>query len=176
MPAPDRLHLIGYRGTGKTTVGRLLAAALGRPFVDVDDVIEASAGQTVAAVFAAEGEAGFRDREADALRQLAAADPLVLATGGGAILRPDNRDLLRGSGHVIWLTAPVEVIWDRLRSDPLTAARRPNLTGSGGVEEVRAVLAAREPLYRATAHHTVATAGRSPDEVAADILRAWAAR
>lgn len=172
---PDRIHLIGYRGTGKTTVGRLVAAALGWPFTDVDDVIEATAGRSIAAIFAAEGEAGFRDRESAALRELAA-DRLVLATGGGAILRPENRDRLQSSGLTVWLTAPVEVIWERLQTDPTTADRRPNLTAAGGAEEVRAVLAAREPLYRATAHHAIATAGRSPDEVAADILRAWAAR
>ncbi|MFO0852366.1 MAG: shikimate kinase AroL [Gemmataceae bacterium] len=172
---PDRIHLIGYRGTGKTTVGRLVAAALGWSFADADDVIEATAGRSIASIFAAEGEAGFRDREAAALRELTA-DRLVVATGGGAVLRPENRDLLQSSGLTVWLTAPVVVIWDRLQTDPLTAARRPNLTAAGGAEEVRAVLAAREPLYRATAHHTVETAGRSPDEVAADILRAWAAR
>jgi shikimate kinase len=165
--------LVGYRGTGKTTVGGLLAARLGWEFADADDLVEATAGKSVAAIFADEGEAGFRDREAAALGELCRRERLVLASGGGAVLRPANRELLRGAGLVAWLTATPETIWARLQGDSTTAARRPNLTPAGGIGEVRALLAAREPLYRELAHFTVATDAPSPGEVADAILTAW---
>jgi shikimate kinase len=168
-----RLILVGYRGTGKTTVGGLLAARLGWEFADADDLIEATAGKSVAAIFADEGEVGFRDREAAALRDLCRRERLVLATGGGAVLRPANRELLRGAGFVAWLTASPETIWTRLRGDPATAARRPNLTPAGGIDEVRSLIAAREPLYRELAHFAVDTDAPSPEEVADAILTAW---
>lgn len=172
-PTPASLiFLVGYRGTGKSTVGRLVAGRLGWDFRDADAEIEAVAGTTIADIFAAEGEAGFRDREARVLGELAAADRRVLATGGGVVLRPANRDVLR-TGFVAWLTAPADVLWDRLCWDPTTAARRPNLTASGGLDEVAKLLAVREPLYREVAAITIDTAARSPDMVAADILAAW---
>src|SRR5262245_52270763 len=137
-----RIILIGYRGTGKTTVGRLLAERLGWEFADADDHIEASAGRSIAAIFATEGEgeAAFRDYEAAAIRELCQCERIVIATGGGAVLRPDNRELLRSAGFVAWLTATPETIWERLRGDPTTAARRPNLTPAGGIDEVRALV------------------------------------
>lgn len=174
MPPPPRLFLIGYRGTGKSTVGPLLAIALGWQFLDADDRIEAAAGQTVADIFAAEGEAGFRDREAAVLAELCREERRVIATGGGAVLRPSNRELLRAAGFVAWLTAPPEVVWERMRSDPSTAARRPNLT-TGGLDEVANLMAVRESLYQQTAHGTFPTEGRSPEVVAAAILAAWEA-
>lgn len=169
----ERLILIGYRGTGKTTVGRLLAAELGWGFADCDEHVEAAAGTTVLDIFTAEGEAGFRDREAAALRDLCGRTHHVVATGGGAVLRSGNRELLRAAGFVVWLTAGAETVWTRLRTDPTTAARRPNLTAAGGIEEVRTLIAAREPLYRKTAHFVAAADARSPQEVAAAILTAW---
>ena len=172
MP-PDRLILIGYRGSGKTTVGRLLAGRLGWDFADADDHIEAAAGKSITDIFASEGEAGFRDREASALGELCQKPRLVIATGGGAVLRPANRELLRASGFVVWLRVPPETAWVRLQTDPTTAARRPNLTAAGGIDEVRALLAAREPLYRETADLVVDADAPSPEAVAAAILSAW---
>jgi shikimate kinase len=172
-PSPQRVLLIGYRGTGKTAAGRLLAARLGWGFADADDRIEAAAGKSIADIFAAEGEGGFRDREAAALADLCRLDRHVISTGGGAVLRPANRDRLRAAGFVAWLTADPETIWARLQADPTTAARRPKLTAAGGVEEVRELLAAREPLYRETASVRIPTATLSPEAVAAAILSAW---
>jgi shikimate kinase len=166
----NHLFLIGYRGCGKSSVGAIVAARLGRPFLDADVVLEADAGMCIRDIFAREGEGGFRDRETATLRKLAAGPLAVIATGGGVILRPENRELLRASGVVVWLAAPAELLWDRISTDPTTAARRPNLAG-GGPDEVRALLAVREPLYAATAHATV-DASRSPEEVAGDILSA----
>jgi shikimate kinase len=173
---PSHLHrviLVGYRGSGKTTVGRLLAAHLGWDFADADDLIEATAGKSIAEIFAAEGEAGFRNREAAALGELCQRERLVLATGGGAVLRPANRELLRAAGFIAWLTAHPETAWARLQRDPATAARRPNLTATGGVEEVRNLIAAREPLYRELAHFVADADAPSPEAVAAAILTAW---
>lgn len=165
--------LIGYRGTGKTTVGRLLAGRLGWAFADADEHTEAVAGKSIAAIFASEGEPGFRDREAATLRELCGRERLVLATGGGAVMRPANRDLLRGAGFVVWLAAPPETVWDRLRGDPTTAARRPNLTPAGGFDEVKSLIAARTPVYRELAHFTCDTDTASPEAVADAILTAW---
>ena len=165
------LYLVGYRGSGKSSVGAIVAARLDRPFIDADTVLEADAGRTIRDIFASEGEAGFRDRETATLRKLAAGPPAVIATGGGVILRAENRELLRMTGFVVWLTAPAEVLWDRISIDPLTAARRPNLAG-GGLDEVKALLAAREPHYTATAH-AVVDVTRSPEVVADDILAAF---
>lgn len=169
----DRLILIGYRGTGKTTVGRLIAARLGWAFVDSDDQVEAATGQTIAGLFASEGEEGFRNREAAVLAELCSRDRVVLATGGGAVLRAENRERLRAAGFVVWLTAPAEVIGQRLHNDPLSGHRRPNLTAAGGLDEIRTLLAARAPLYRDLADLTVETHTRSPEAVADAILSAW---
>ncbi len=172
MP-PPLILLVGPRGSGKSTVGPALAAKLGWAFADADELVEATAGTTISGIFAAEGEAGFRDREATAIGELCRRDRHVVATGGGAVLREATRELLRSSGFVAWLTVTPEVAFERLCADPTTAARRPNLTPAGGVGEVRALIAAREPLYRAVADFTCDTAARSPDEAADAILTAW---
>jgi shikimate kinase len=171
----SRIFLIGYRGTGKTTAGRLLAGRLGWPFLDADAELEARAGCTIADIFRTEGEAGFRDREAAVLADLAARPDHVIATGGGVVLRPANRELLKAAGFVAWLQAPADVLWQRIQADPATAARRPNLTG-GGLREVIDLLAVREPLYRAVADAAFDAAGASPEAVAGAILAAWTAR
>jgi shikimate kinase len=163
--------LIGYRGTGKTTVGRLLADRLGWGWVDCDVELERRAGRTIRQIFAAEGEAGFRLREAELLEELCGVAGHVVATGGGVVLDPRNRERLRQAGRVVWLTADAATVWQRLQGDAATAERRPTLT-VGGLAEVEELLRAREPLYRECAHTVVATAGRSPEEVVAEILSA----
>lgn len=169
----NRLVLIGYRGTGKSTIGPILARRLGWTFIDADERIEAAAGRSIAEIFAAEGETGFRDRESATLAELCRGDDLVIATGGGVILRDANRQRLRDSGFVVWLTASPETIWDRLQHDPTTTSRRPNLTPGGGLDEIRSLLAVREPLYRQTANFTIATEALSPEAAADAILSAW---
>lgn len=167
------LFLIGSRGTGKSTVGPALAGRLGWGFVDADEQIELAAGKAIAEIFAAEGEAGFRDRESAVLSELCGLTEHVVATGGGVVLRPGNRERLRKAGFVVWLTADPETAWARLRVDPTTAARRPNLTPRGGLEEVRHLMAAREPLYRETADFVIDTGKLSPEALATAILSAW---
>ena len=166
-------YLVGYRGTGKSTVGRLIAAELGWPFVDLDERIEADARMSIAGIFVAEGEAGFRAREAAALVRAGSVSdgpPSVIATGGGIILREENRRLLKATGFVVWLQASAESIWERIQTDTLTAARRPNLTAAGGLPEIVELLAVRERYYTEIAAARVPTDARSPEAVATAIL------
>jgi shikimate kinase len=165
----SRVFLIGPRASGKTTVARLLAERLGWGWADADEALERRFARTIRALFAAEGEAGFRDKEAAVLRDLCRLERHVVATGGGVVLRPENRELLRASGAVVWFRADIDTLWGRLQGDASTAERRPVLT-VGGREEVAEVLRLREPLYRACAHLAVETAGRAPAEIAAEVL------
>ena len=171
--SPLLLFLTGARGTGKSTVGCVLATRLGWTFVDADERLEAVAGKSIAEVFTSEGEAGFRDREAAVLEEICELNQHVIATGGGVVLRPANREQLKRAGLVVWLTASPEAAFARLQGDPTTTSRRPNLTASGGLEELRALMAAREPLYRECADFAIDSAALSPEAVADAILRAW---
>lgn len=163
--------LVGYRGCGKTTVARLLSRRLGLPSIDADDVLETRAGQSIAAVIALRGEAAFRDLEAEVLAELLAGPPVVLATGGGVVLRQGNRTRLRSSGHpVIWLRAAADVIRSRLAADPTTLSRRPGLTGADPLAEVADALAARESLYSEVSDVAFDTSSEGPERVTARIV------
>jgi shikimate kinase len=169
---PRSLVLIGYRATGKTTVGLLLARALGRPFVDLDQELVAAAGMTVADIVALEGWPGFRRRETALVRRFAHISGMVLATGGGVILDPENVTALRRHGLLVWLTATPEVIRRRLAEDRKTAVNRPGLGQSDALAEVEEILAQREPLYRQAADVVIDTNGLTAQEVADRILKA----
>jgi len=170
-----RITLVGYRGTGKTTVAALLAARLGCDWCDADVELERRLGTTISALVRDRGEAAFRDAETAVLRDLLASVGGVLATGGGVVVRPDNRNLLRRHGRpVAWLTAPAETIRRRLAADPATGDRRPALAGGDPLAEVDAALAAREPMYREVAEAVFDTAASGPAEVV-DALAAWLA-
>jgi len=164
------IHLIGYRGTGKTSVAELLAARLGWTWFDADVELERQAGRTIAEIFAEEGEGAFRDLESQVLRELCQRERIVLGVGGGGVLREENRAVLRASGKVVWLQASPEAIYRRIQQDPTTASRRPNLTNTGGLLEVERLLEVRTPIYRQSAHLEVDTEGKSPAEVADEIL------
>ncbi|MBX3422379.1 MAG: shikimate kinase [Pirellulaceae bacterium] len=164
-------YLMGYRGSGKTTTAKLLSQALDRHMVDTDDWIESAAGDTIRHIFATQGEQAFRDLEQTAIRQVAeSAEPLVVALGGGAVLRPANQQVIRQTGHCVWLDASVEQLYTRICADSSTVLRRPDLTDRGGLEEVAEVLAQRRPIYQSLAELTVCTTGRSPDEIVEDIV------
>ena len=172
------IALIGYRGSGKTAVAQLVALRLGWDWVDADVEIELKAAKSIAAIFADAGEAEFRNLESKALAELIQRDQCVVALGGGVVLREENRKRLRdaaGSGRckIVWLKATPETLWERIQADPTTAARRPNLTAAGGVEEVRRLLAEREPWYVACAGISCDTQGKSAVQVADEIV-AWA--
>ncbi len=163
------IFLTGYRATGKTTVGAILASRLGYECIDSDDEIEKRAGQSIAAIFAQQGEEHFRDLESEIVASLAQRDNAVVALGGGAILRQSNRDQIREHGTAVWLEADIETIQRRLSNDPLTTERRPNLTEQGLLQEVRQVLAERTPLYRASADLTIHTDNKQPESIADEI-------
>jgi len=167
------LFLVGLRGTGKSTVGRLLAEKRDMPFVDTDERLEQLAGCSIAEIFAAEGEPGFRKRESDLLTSLITLPASVIASGGGIVISAENRELLKSNGYCVWLTASPEIIFQRLESDPITAARRPSLTTYGGLDEIRQLQEVREPLYREIANLQIATDDKSPAEVVFAILSAW---
>lgn len=159
--------LIGYRGTGKSTVGKVLAAKLGRPVVSTDAEIVRRTGQTVPEIVTQYGWEHFRDLESTVCQDFAARDGLIIDTGGGAILRPHNVECLKKTGTVFWLTASVSTITARIGRDN----QRPSLTGTKSfVEEIEEVLALRTPKYRAAADHTVPTDGCTIDQIVETIL------
>lgn len=164
------LTLIGYRGSGKSTVAAPLAARLGWEWVDADAVIEQEAGRTIREIFASEGEAGFRRRERETIHTLLQRDRLVLAAGGGAILNSDTRRDMRAAGPVVWLRADVSTLAGRIAGDPTTAARRPQLAG-GGTQEIVKLLEAREPLYRECATQIVDTDDLAVEEIVERVCR-----
>ncbi len=142
--------LIGYRGCGKSTIGRKLADRLWQTFVDVDELIVRRAGKTIKRIFEEDGEPHFRDIESDVLREVLAADETVIALGGGTVIREENRRLIQASrSKVIYLRCEVEVLHQRIHADDKTSETRPALTHLGGnLEEIQLKLAEREPLYR----------------------------
>jgi shikimate kinase len=164
------VYLVGYRGAGKTTVASLVAKILGRPSIDLDAALERRAGRTIRKIFEEDGEAAFRSLEADELIRADAFDDVVVATGGGIVLRPSNRDLLR-RGFVAWLSAPAEVLWERIARDP----DRPRLTTLDPQHEVVRLLAEREPLYREIAAIEIDAASSGPLEIAEQIVATFRA-
>ena len=172
---PERqpnLVLIGYRATGKTSVGARLAEALYRPFVDLDQVLVREAGRSVADIVAQDGWAEFRRLEKALVARYRDARGLILATGGGVILDPDNVAALRENGILIWLVADPAAIQARLAQDQPRDANRPSLTGEDTVREVLEVLEARSPLYQAAADMSVDTTHRSVFQVVELVLAA----
>ena len=149
--------LVGMPGSGKSSAGAQLARRLGLAFYDSDQWIEAQRRQSVSSIFAELGEAAFRDMEAQALRELLRRDGCVLATGGGAVLRPANRQLLRAHAWVVYLRSSPEQLWRRLRGD----VRRPLLQVADPLQRLRDMHAERDELYRACAHFVVNTHGLS---------------
>lgn len=166
----NSIALIGYRATGKTTIARLLAGRLGYDWVDADVEVELRAGKSIAAIFEQSGEATFRELEAEVVAQLCLRERTVLALGGGAILREDNRRAIASCQQVVWLRASAGELAKRILGDPTTIERRPNLTNRGGRHEIEQLLAEREPIYRACATLEVDTEGKDPAEIADEIL------
>jgi shikimate kinase len=156
--------LIGFMGSGKSSVGRELARRFGAPFVDVDERIESAAGCPIRDLFAREGEPAFREREKVALREVLSVKGCVIATGGGAFADEENRVLLRSYSPVVYLEAVAETLIERLAGDP----GRPLLRGGDREEVVRELLSRRVPGYR-TADVTVRTDGRTVEEVAVQV-------
>lgn len=162
------IFMVGARGCGKTTVGNALARALGYQFADTDLFMQQTSKMSVADVVANEGWHGFRQRESVALQQVTQSR-CVIATGGGMVLSPQNRQFMRAQGIVVYLFASATLLGERLEACP-ESHQRPTLTGRPIVDEMADVLAARETLYRDVAHHVV-TASAAPDAIVAEILQ-----
>jgi len=151
------IYLIGYRCTGKTTLGRELARELSWEFVDMDDLLVAEAGQSINEMVAEKGWPYFRSQERALLSRLAGKGHLVVGTGGGIILDPDNVANMRTSGKVVWLQCSSAAITRRIQDDARTEEMRPALTDKGLIDEIESVLKEREPLYSSAAHFSLAT-------------------
>jgi shikimate kinase len=149
----ENIYLVGLMGAGKTTIGRQLARALKLPFYDSDKAIEESTGVDIPTIFEFEGEEGFRDREQKMLQQLTKMDGIVLATGGGAVLREENRQLLKDNGFIVYLQCSVDRILERTRRD----TQRPLLNTDNPRERIETLFAQREPLYLSCADYKIDT-------------------
>lgn len=165
---PGKIFLVGPMGAGKTTIGRLLASELKLAFVDADQEIEERCGADISWIFDVEGEEGFREREARIIEELSERHNLVLATGGGAVLREENRRHLSGRGVVIYLMTTVNQQLERTHKDQ----KRPLLQNLHNPQEkLTAMMAQRDPLYREIADITVVTGRRSPRAVVSEIVK-----
>ncbi len=159
--------MIGLMGAGKTTVGRKMAALTGRHFLDTDQELEQRTGVTVSHIFEVEGEQGFRRREHDLLKEIAQQSNQVIATGGGIILDPVNRQTMRCSGDVVYLKVPQNVLWERLRR----CKNRPLLQTESPLSTLKKLLDERNPLYSECADKVVSVARGSADRTARQILK-----
>jgi shikimate kinase len=167
-PSELNIVLVGMRGSGKTTVGAILAGRLHRELIPMDALIVYEFGLTVPEIVAAHGWARFREVEARVAREVARLKGTINATGGGVVLDPENVKALRETGIVFWLDVSVDQSLGRIGEDP----NRPSLTGRASRrDDLQATHAEREPLYRAAAHHVVSTDGRTQEQVADEIAR-----
>jgi len=160
--------LIGYRGTGKTVVGELLAARLGMTYMGMDAQIVKKAGMPIPEIVEKSGWPGFRDMESEVARELAGLDNLIIDTGGGVIERPENIEALKTNARIFWLKASVDAIVSRIQDD----TQRPALiAGKTFTQEVAEVLEQRTPKYQSAAHHEIDTDPLTPEQVAEKIIQ-----
>jgi shikimate kinase len=162
--------LIGYRGAGKSTVGRRLGTLTQKEFVDTDDLLEERQGAGISEIVESLGWEHFRAMEKRIIEEISNGDNLVIAAGGGVVLDPANVISLKKNGLVIWLKAAQQVLYKRMDLDPRTKASRPTLTGKGALEELEDIIAYREPFYEEAADIQFDTADLGVEEVAKSIL------
>lgn len=171
----NNIYLVGMPGAGKTTVGRQLARRLQRRFIDADHEIEARTGVRIPLIFDIEGEQGFRDRESKVIAELATESNLVIATGGGVVLRPENRAALKQSGMVVYLHAAPALLFERTRLDP----NRPLLQVADPMKKIEELFDQRDPLYREVADLVINSLGGSIShlvkQVERELQQRWAA-
>jgi shikimate kinase len=165
--------LIGYRGSGKTTVGKRLADRLWQKFVDTDELIVKAAGRSIREIFEHEGEPRFRDLETDALKQALALIDHVVALGGGAVLREENRKMIKqATSKRIYFRCEPQVLLKRIQGDAQSGLTRPSLTQlGGGIDEIRQLVAQREPLYREVMTAELDVTNLTPDEALVYVTR-----
>jgi shikimate kinase len=170
MTNKEHIYLTGFRGTGKTSVGTLLAKSLGRTVIDLDGVVTANAGKSIRDIFQDGGEVAFRDLESSALESVSQTGNAVVSLGGGAILRDANRALIRSTGICFWLECDAETIARRLQQDKVSMEQRPALTTLDELQEIRELLQARHALYQEASDYRVVTAGMTIEQVAEQII------
>ena len=162
--------LIGFRGTGKSTVGRLLANRLERDFIDSDKHIENTTGKTIKNIFEEDGEEGFRKIEAGTIAELSKEDNKIISAGGGAVLREENVNNLKNNGFLVLLEATQEIIHSRIVQDEKTTQQRPSLTDKNPLDEIKHLIAEREPAYKSAADFTINTSYVSCEDIVSEII------
>ncbi len=165
--AEGPVYLIGFMGVGKTTVSHALCSLLGTEEIDLDEEIEREAGMPVAEIFARFGEEDFRDRETAMLQKIAERGPVIVSCGGGCVLREKNADILRQTGTTVLLTAEPETICERVKGE----THRPLLSGRMDPGSIAALMEQRRAAYEAAGDLRISTDGRTPEEIAEEILR-----
>jgi shikimate kinase len=161
----SQIFLVGFMASGKSTIGPLLAARLNRPFVDIDPLIEAKTGRTIAEFIAIEGEERFRHIETETLRETVQGEIAVIAPGGGAITRAENRELMSNCGIMVWLDTPFELCWLRIQMDRTV---RPLARDE---ESARARYDQRLPIYRHNSIQIETKEDQSPDQIVEEIIK-----
>ncbi len=164
----ERIYLIGFMGSGKTSTGSLLAERLGFGFVDMDDVIVETAGMSIPEIFSRFGENYFRDIETQVLKRVAREAKRVVSCGGGVIIKEENRRILRDTGRVVYLKTSPEVAYERIKGD----TNRPLIQVPDPLGRIRELMEKRRRWYEETAHLVVDTDGKGPSEVAEEVLGA----
>ncbi|MCM2283885.1 MAG: shikimate kinase [Desulfobacula sp.] len=165
------IYLIGYRCTGKTTIGKILADYLHHDYLDVDQVIEQQTGSSISDLVQTHGWEYFRRIEKEILLKTREINDTVVSTGGGIVTDPENLDFLTTAGYTIWLDADIRTILSRLNSDPVTFSSRPSLTDKNLIDETEEFLNLRRPLYAKAAHLKIETGLHTPEEIIALIER-----
>jgi shikimate kinase len=171
MKKMENIYLIGLMGVGKTTIGKQLAKALQRPFYDSDKVIEETTGVDIPTIFSYEGEDGFRMREQSVIAELSGLQGIIMATGGGAVILPENREMLKSSGFVVYLSCSIDKILYRTRHD----TSRPLLQTANPRKRLQSLLAQREPLYKECADFKIDSGSMSGKIVVKTILQQYRA-
>ncbi|MFV1997485.1 MAG: shikimate kinase AroK [Acidiferrobacterales bacterium] len=166
MEIPLNIYLVGPMGAGKSTIGRQLAGMTGKQFRDSDHEIENRTGASIPLIFEIEGEEGFRKRENTMLAELTGESDIVLATGGGAVLAKENRQILNRNGFVVYLHADTEILYERTRRD----RNRPLLNEGDRRQKLEEIMAIRDPLYRDVSHLVIETDKRPAKVVAKNIV------
>jgi len=160
------LYLIGFMGSGKSTVSRHMSRSLGVPKIEMDDLLAERAGKSITQIFAEDGEEVYRQMETELLREIGAGEPALVSCGGGVVLRPENVEIMKNSGTILMLSATPETIFSRVRH----STKRPILNGNMNVEFIAELMAKRDPAYRAAADVTVSIDGKTSDIVAKELV------
>jgi shikimate kinase len=161
----SQIFLVGFMASGKSTIGPLLAARLNRPFIDIDPLIEARTRRTIAELIASEGEDRFRQIETETLRETVQGEIAVIAPGGGAITRAENRELMSNRGIIVWLDTPFELCWLRIQRDQVVRPLAPD------EESARARYDQRLPIYRHNSIQIETREDQSPDQIVEEIIK-----